>query len=83
MKGMAFGWYTFMKKIPFTIDYYGHKTNCIAEGNHFRVQITYTPVHLLLQKDEQGQELWIEEGIKQETPLSKELGRMIREQYLD
>ena len=72
-----------MEKIPFTIDYYGRKTNCIAEGNDFRVQITYTPVHLQLRKDEHGQELWIERDIEQETPLSKEIGRMIRGQYLD
>ena len=72
-----------MEQIPFTIDYYGRKTHCLAEGNSFRVQITYTPVFVELRKDGDGNEHWIEGSVNQETPLSKELGRMIKEQYID
>ena len=47
------------------------------------VQITYKPVYLELKTDNNGIDHWIEKDTNQETQLAKELGRLIKKQYLD
>ena len=54
----------------------------MREGSTFMVQITYKPVYLELQTDSDGIDHWIETETNQESELAKELGRLIRNQYL-
>jgi hypothetical protein len=72
-----------MSKNNFTIQYNGRRADCVREDNSFMVQITYKPVYLELQTDSEGIDHWIEKGMNQETDLSRELGKLIRNQYLD
>ena len=72
-----------MDKHNFTIQYNGRRADCVQEDKDFMVQITYKPVHLELQTDSEGVDHWIEKDTRKETELSRELGRLIREQYLD
>ena len=71
-----------MSKQDFTIQYNGRRADCMQEGSKFMVQITYKPVYLELHTDSDGVDHWIETEINQETELAKELGKLIRNQYL-
>ncbi|MFL5810088.1 MAG: hypothetical protein ACJ749_11245 [Flavisolibacter sp.] len=72
-----------MSKNNFTIQYNGRRADCMRDGNDFMVQITYKPVYLELQTGSDGIHHWIEKDTRQETDLSKELGRLIKMQYLE
>jgi hypothetical protein len=71
-----------MSKQDFTIQYNGRRADCIQEGSTFMVQITYKPVYLELETDSEGIDHWIEKETSQESELAKELGKLIRNQYL-
>ena len=72
-----------MDKKSFILDYNGRRADCVDLGDTYMVQLTYKPVYLRMIIDEDGVEHWIEEEEKRETPLSQELGGLIRKQYLD
>ena len=71
-----------MSKQDFTIQYNGRRADCMQDGSKFMVQITYKPVYLELHTDSDGVDHWIETETNQESGLAKELGRLIRNQYL-
>ena len=71
-----------MSKEDFTIQYNGRRADCMRDGSHFMVQITYKPVYLELKTDNNGVDHWIETETNKESELAKELGRLIRNQYL-
>ena len=71
-----------MSKQDFTIQYNGRRADCMQDGSKFMVQITYKPVYLELQTDSDGVDHWIETETNQESELAKELGKLIRNQYL-
>jgi hypothetical protein len=70
-------------KKSFTIDYNGRRADCVDLGESYMVQLTYKPVYVRMITDDNGVEHWIEEEERRETPLSQELGGLIRKQYLD
>lgn len=72
-----------MDKKNFSILYNGRHTDCVSMGDTFMVQISYKPLFLERKEDEAGGDQWLEQETGRETPLSKELGQLIRKQYLD
>ena len=72
-----------MDKKDFSILYNGRKTDCVSLGDTFLVQITYKPLYLEVTTDRDGTEHWMEQETHRETDLSRELGQLIRAQYLD
>jgi hypothetical protein len=66
----------------FSILYNGHPVAVTVLGNEtYMAQVTYKPLQITLQRNGDGLERWVDLETKQETPLSKELGKLIT-QYL-
>jgi len=74
---------SYMDKKDFSILYNGRRTDCVSMGDTYLVQITYKPFYLERHNDDDGTEHWLEKDSHRETELSRELGRLIREQHLD
>ena len=70
-----------MGNFQFEIYLNGHPVEVTAIGNNtFLVQITYKPLQLQLQRNDAGEERWIDLSTNQETSVTQELGWLIREQ---
>lgn len=70
-----------MGNYQFEIHLNGHPVKVTATGNNtFLAQITYKPLQLQLQKSDSGTERWVDLSTNLETPITQELGWLIREQ---
>ena len=62
----------------FSVLYNGHPVVITPlEDNIYRVQVTYKPVNIEMVRDTDGGTKWVEVETKLETPLTKEVGRLI------
>jgi hypothetical protein len=67
-----------MSNIQFSVLYIGHPVAItVLEHNLYLVQVTYKPLHISLQKDEEGREHWIDLETQQESYLSGAIGKLI------
>lgn len=67
-----------MNEHQFVVQYNGHPVEVTALDNEtYRVQVTYKPLNIRLQKNNEGQEHWVEAETQQESYVSREVGKLI------
>src|SRR3954463_6824877 len=68
----------FMNNPQFSVNYNGHPVAVTVLPNDlYMVQVTYKPLQIKLQKNEDGTENWVEADTQQPTFLTTEIGRLI------
>lgn len=67
-----------MKNPQFSVSYNGHPVSVtMLDNDTYTVQVTYKPLHIQLQKNNDGTENWVEVETQQATYVTKEIGRLI------
>lgn len=71
-----------MSNPQFSVLYNGHPVAItILADDLYLVQVTYKPLQIQLQKNNDGTEKWIEVDTQQETFLTCEIGKLINRHY--
>ena len=67
-----------MSNHQFSVLYNGHSVAVtVVENDTYMVQVTYKPVCIKLVNNDQGEESWVDMETRQETYVSRELGKLI------
>lgn len=67
-----------MNNHQFVVQYNGHPVEVtVLDNDTYMVQVTYKPLKIRLQKNNEGEERWVEMETMQETYVSRELGKLI------
>lgn len=71
-----------MSNPQFSVSYNGHPTavTVLGDGTYI-VQVSYKPLHIQSKKNNDGTESWIEVESRQETFVTREVGRLISQHY--